>query len=92
MDKKHHSRYFLLLALAASIVVVYFIAKPFLGPLILAAVFAFLFQPIYQKSLNYLKNRESLAAFLTTITAIILVLLPIALLGTSLKVRENKTI
>jgi predicted PurR-regulated permease PerM len=84
MDKKHHSHYFLLLALVASIVVVYFIAKPFLGPLILAAVFAFLFQPIYQKCLNYLKNRESWAAFLTTITAIILVLLPISFLGTQI--------
>jgi predicted PurR-regulated permease PerM len=84
MDKKHHSYYFLLLALAASIVVVYFIAKPFLGPLILATVFTFLFQPIYQKSLKYLKNRESWAAFLTTITAIILVLLPISFLGTQI--------
>lgn len=84
MENKHPSHFFLFFALAASIVVVYFIAKPFLGPLILAAVFAFLFQPIYQKSLDYLKNRESLAAFSTTIIAIILVLLPITLLGTQI--------
>ncbi|MDP4008939.1 MAG: AI-2E family transporter [bacterium] len=84
MDNKHHSHYFLLLALTASIVVVYLIAKPFLGPLILAAVFAFLFQPIYQKFLHYLKNRESIAVFSTTIVAIFLVLLPIALLGTQI--------
>ena len=84
MDKKQHSHYFLLLALAASVVLVYFIAKPFLGPLILAVVFAFLFQPIYQKFLHYLKKRESLAAFATTVLAIIFIILPIALLGTQI--------
>lgn len=84
VDKNKHSYYFLLLALSASIAVVYFIAKPFLGPLVLAAVFAFLFQPIYKKFSNYLGNRESLAAFFTTFIAIFLVLLPIALLGTQI--------
>lgn len=84
MDKKNYSYYFLLLALAASIVVVYFIAKPFLGPLILAAVFAFLFQPIYKKFLDIFRGRESLAAFSVTLIAIILVLLPTSLLGTKI--------
>lgn len=84
MNKNNHSHYFLLIALAASLAIVYFIAKPFLGPLILAAVLAFLFQPIYQRVLNYLKKRESLAAFSTTLIAVILVLLPVALLGTQI--------
>lgn len=84
MDKKHQSHYFLFIALSVSIVVVYFIIKPFLGPLILAAVFAFLFQPIYKKFLNYLKKRESVAAFSTTIVAIFLILLPISILGTQI--------
>ena len=84
MDKNKLSYYFLLLALGAACLVVYFIAKPFLGPLILAAVFAFLFQPIYQKFLNHLKERESIAALATTILAVILVMVPIALLGTQI--------
>lgn len=84
MDKNQYSYYFLLLALGASCLIVYFIAKPFLGPLILAAVFAFLFQPIYQKFLHYLKKRESLAALATTVLAIILIIIPIALLGTQI--------
>src|SRR3989339_503351 len=84
MDNKHHSHYFLLLALATSIIVLYFVAKPFLSPLILAAVFAFLFQVIYKKFLGIFINRESLAAFLTTLVAIILILLPIVLLGTQI--------
>lgn len=53
MNKKQHTYYFLLFALGVSSLVVYFIAKPFLGPLILAAVFALLFQPIYQEFLNF---------------------------------------
>lgn len=84
MDNKHHSHYFLLLALATSIIVLYFVAKPFLSPLILAAVFAFLFQTIYKRFLGIFINREGLAAFLTTLVAIILVLLPIVLLGTQI--------
>lgn len=84
MDEKHQSHYFLLSTLVASMVLVYFIAKPFLGPLILAAVFAFLFQSIYKKFLSIFKKRENLAAFFTTITAIILVLLPILFLGTQI--------
>lgn len=84
MHKNQYSYYFLLLALVASIVVIYFIAKPFLGPLILAAVFAFLFQPIYQRLLSFFKSRESLTAFFTTILAIIFIIIPIALLGTQI--------
>lgn len=81
MNKKHHSYYFLLSALALSIIIVYFIAKPFLGPLILSAVFAFLFQPIYIKFLSFFKDKESLSAFFTTILVIVLVLVPVFFLG-----------
>lgn len=91
MDKNSHPHYFLLLALGASCLVVYFIAKPFLGPLILAAVFAFLFQPVYQKFLNYVKKRESLAAFATTVLAIIFIIIPIAFFGTQI-FRESSQI
>lgn len=84
MDNKTQSHYFLFLALTASIVLVYFIAKPFLGALILAAVFAFLFQPIYKKFLGIFKGRESLSTFATTLVAVILVLLPVTFLGTQI--------
>ncbi len=84
MEKNTHSHYFLLLALSAACLVVYFIAKPFLGPLILATVFAFLFQPIYKKFLQYFKKRESLAALATTTLAIVFIVIPLALLGTQI--------
>lgn len=84
MDKAHQTNYFLILALGASIVLVYFIAQPFLGALILAAVFAFLFQPIYEKTLKHLKKRESLSAFVTTVLAVIFIILPLLFLGTQI--------
>jgi predicted PurR-regulated permease PerM len=81
MDKNKHSHYFLLLALTISVVAVCLIVKPFLGTLFLAAVFAFLFQPIYKKFLGALGAREGLAAFLITIFSIILIIIPITFLG-----------
>ncbi len=82
MNHHQHSNYFLLFCLIASIVVVYFILQPFLILLIVAAVFAFLFQPIYKKFLRLTRKRASLSAFITTIITIILVILPIAFIGT----------
>ena len=82
MNQNQHSDYFLFFCLVASIIIVYFIIQPFLTPLILAAVFAFLFQPIYGKFLFVTRERPSLSAFITTIIAIILVILPIAFVGT----------
>ena len=84
MSHTKQSLYFFLIFLTASFVVVYLIIQPFLSPLVLAAVFAFLFQPIYRKLLHFLKERKSLAAFATTIIAIILVIFPAVLLGTQI--------
>jgi len=90
IEKNRHSFYFLLLALGASCLVVYFIARPFFGPLILAAVFAFLFQSLYQKFLSFSKGRESLAALAATALAIFLVMVPIVLLGTQIFKESNQ--
>jgi len=84
MFKSKSAIYFLLLCLAISFVAVYFIVKPFLGSLILAAVFAFLFQPLYQRLLPVMWKKQGLAALLTMIIAIILVLLPIIFLGSQI--------
>ncbi len=84
MTNNQHSYNFLLFGLIASIVLVFFIAKPFIGTVILAAVFAFLFQPIYKRVLRSQNGRESVSALLTTIAAIVLIILPIAVLGTQI--------
>lgn len=75
------SIHFLLLCLAIVFVVVYLVVEPFLGPLILAGAFAFLFQPLYRRVLYLAYGHEGVAAFITTIFSIILVVLPITFLG-----------
>lgn len=80
-DNKNHNL-FLLFCLSASIIFVFFIAKPLLAPLIMAGVFAFLFQPIYIKFTNWTKGRVSLSAFLVTTLSVIILIIPIGLIGT----------
>lgn len=76
--------YFMFFCLVAALVLVYFVIQPFLSPLILAAVFAFLFQPFYRRFLRWFKQRPSLAALATTIITIIIIILPIGLLGSQI--------
>lgn len=84
MNNNKHAYNFLLFGLIASLVLVFFIAKPFIGTVILAAVFAFLFQPIYKRILRSQNGRESMSALLATLVAIVLIILPIAILGTQM--------
>lgn len=81
MTKIQSAYYFLLFAISISLVVVYFIIKPFLGSLILAAVFAFIFHPLYKKFEKGFKGHKSLAAFFTTVIAVVLIVLPVFFLG-----------
>lgn len=81
MTERKQLFYFLLLCLFGALALAYFIFQPFLNPLILAAVAAFLFQPLYKKSLKLTGGKQSLAALITTILAIIIVVLPVTFLG-----------
>lgn len=81
MPHTTYSFYFLLICLGVSLVLIYFIAQPFLTPLILAAVFAFFFQPLYRDFLRLFRGWPSLAASATTGVIIILIVLPILILG-----------
>lgn len=81
MDPKKRSHYFLLFGLVAAFLIAYFLVQPFLSPLILAAVFAFLFQPLYTRILRLVSERHSLASFVTLFVAIVLIMLPIVFIG-----------
>src|SRR3989338_10777357 len=73
--------YFLLILLAITFVLSFFILRPFLFPFTLAIVFAVLFQPLYRKILKYTFKRQALASFLTTVIIVIIILTPLMLLG-----------
>lgn len=79
---KNHSIYFLLICIIISAFLVFMIISPFFGPLIVAAVFAFLFNPIYQRITKTLNERRSLAAFITTILALLVIIGPISFIVT----------
>ncbi len=72
---------FLLISLAAAAVLIFFIFRPFLFPLILAVVMAVVFQPLYQRILKITCQHQNLAAIVTTLLVIIFIMTPLTFLG-----------
>lgn len=60
--------------LAGALVLVIVMLKPFFAPLILAAVFAVVFQPVYSRILRTLRGYESIASLFTVLLALAIVL------------------
>ncbi len=81
MNHQKSELYFLLILLAGIFVLAFFIFKPFLYALILAIVFATVFEPVHKGVLAITHERKSLAAFLATISVFIVILAPLMLLG-----------
>jgi predicted PurR-regulated permease PerM len=80
--KLQHSFFVILFVLVTAIML--FIFKPFIAPLVLAISFAVVFRPLYKYMLKRLKGAKSLASLLTLFIIIMLVLVPLAFLGTLL--------
>jgi len=74
--------YFLLALLGGALVLTFFILKPFLAPLVLAAICAAVFYPVYTRILKKLGGRRtSIAALLTVLISAACVLVPLSLLS-----------
>ncbi len=73
--------YFLLSILIGTVVLVFFIFKPFLIPLALAGIFAVVLKPVYYFLLRYMKGWRSTAALLTIFLGIALIFVPIFYFG-----------
>lgn len=73
--------YFLLILIAGTLILAFFVFRPFLNALLLAMVFAVVFQPLHQKILGCTRERQAAAAFLTVIITVALILIPLAFLG-----------
>ena len=72
---------FLGLVFLITLTLSFFIFKPYLNVLILAAIFAVIFYPLYKKLLGVMPKLPGLAAGLTVIIASILIFAPLSLLG-----------
>jgi predicted PurR-regulated permease PerM len=81
MNHQKSELYFLLILLAGIVILTFFIFKPFLYVLILAIVFATVFEPVHKRALIITRERKSLAAFLATISVLVVVVAPLTFLG-----------
>ena len=75
------SRYFLLITLIAVMVLFFTMVKMFLIPVVLAAVFATLFYPLYQLILRRTNGRRGISAFLCCFVLLIGFLIPLYIIG-----------
>ncbi|MFA6503151.1 MAG: AI-2E family transporter [Candidatus Paceibacterota bacterium] len=77
MDAKVLRPYFLITLITASAVLTFFIFRPFLIVLVLAAMFAMLLQPLYHVVLRRMSSSPGLAAFVTMLVAVVCILIPL---------------
>ena len=73
--------YFLLVILAGTFVLVFFIFRPFLYALALAMVFATVFQPVYKKIVGFTRGRRGLSALATILIVVAFIFPPLIFLG-----------
>lgn len=76
-------RVLLLLLVAVSLALAW-ILLPFHGTLLWSAIIALLFAPLHRRLLLRLRHRRTLAALLTILTAVVIVVVPFALLSVTL--------
>lgn len=81
MNHQKSELYFLLALLLGIFILIFFIFKPFFYALALAIIFATVFNPVHRRVLALTKGRKSLAAFLTTLFVLIVVVVPLSLLA-----------
>ena len=81
MNHQKSELYFLLVLLTGIFILAFFIFKPFLYALILAIVFATVFEPLHKKMLAMTRDRKGLAALLTAIFVLIIIIVPLLFLG-----------
>jgi predicted PurR-regulated permease PerM len=80
MDPKALSTYFLLILIAAALILAFQIFLPFLAPLALAAAFAAVLQPFYQRLHSALSGHDGLAALSTLFVVALGILVPLTII------------
>lgn len=75
------NRIFFFIFLACAGLLVFFVARVFLLPLLLAAIAAALFHPLHRRILGGVKHHATLAALISVLIFCLIILVPLALLG-----------
>jgi predicted PurR-regulated permease PerM len=81
MNKRKPQFYYLLVLLSGTLLLAFFIFRPFIYTLISAMVFTVVFQPVHQRVLRNTRQRRGIAALITAVIIITIVLLPVVFLG-----------
>jgi predicted PurR-regulated permease PerM len=94
MTEERFRKVFLLLLVAGISFVFLTMIRPFLMPLLLAAVFAGLFNPLYRGMLSVLRGHRSIASLLTMLLLVVAVMLPVlgilgVVAGQALRISET---
>lgn len=84
MKTQKNEIYFLIILLTIIFILTFFVFKPFLIPLILAIVFTTVFSSIHKKILYITKQNKGLAALITTLLVIVIVITPLVFLCTQI--------
>lgn len=83
MDQQRFQNYFFLLLLVGIVLLTFRIFSPFVSPLVVAATFAVIFQPLFAVLLRFIPQR-SLAALVATLSVFVIVVAPLSFFGTLL--------
>lgn len=78
LNRKRQGHYFLLIILIAALVGVFWVLRPFLHPILIAAVLATVSAPIYLQFERRLRGRKSLAAALTCALVALFIIGPVS--------------
>lgn len=90
MDSPSQHKAFILLLTAVSIAFVWLLL-PFYGAILWAVILAILFQPMHRRLERRLKGRPNLAAFVSVLACVFIVIIPMALIFVSL-IREGASV
>lgn len=82
MELKNYNVYFFFVMLLLISVLTFFIFEPFLISILVAAVLAVIFRPVYGFLLSRLGNRRGLSAMLTSFISILMLLIPFSIILT----------
>ncbi|MDD3711649.1 MAG: AI-2E family transporter [Patescibacteria group bacterium] len=76
--KKSISKPFLIFLILASIVGLFFLFKPFLVQIIIAAVLVSVFYPWYERLAKFLWNKKYLASFIMCLALLLIIIIPVS--------------
>lgn len=81
LDEKRFGKYFLLIVFVLSLLLFINVVKIFILEVILAAVFATLFYPVFRVLLRLFNNQRGVAAFVSCILVLVGILIPLAIIS-----------